>query len=39
MPQYGGLAINGCQLIWFLDYKFDETCTPGTGPMMDEELG
>jgi hypothetical protein len=31
MPQYGGLAINGCRLIGL-------TCTPGTGPMTDEEL-
>jgi hypothetical protein len=25
-------------MIGFLDCKFDETYTPGTGPMMDEEL-
>jgi hypothetical protein len=38
MPQYGGLAFETCQLIGFLDCKFDETCTPGSGPMTDEEL-
>jgi hypothetical protein len=38
MPQYGGLAFETCWLIGFLDCKFDETCAPGSGPMMDEEL-
>ncbi len=38
MPQYGGLAFEGCWLIGFLDCKFDNTCTPGSGPMTDEEL-
>jgi len=38
MPQYGGLAFATCRLIGFLDCKFDETCAPGSGPMMDEEL-
>jgi hypothetical protein len=38
MLQYGGLALNSCWLIGFLDFKFDETCAPGSGPMMDEEL-
>jgi hypothetical protein len=38
MPQYGGLAFQSCHLIGFLDCKFDETCAPGLGPMMDEEL-
>jgi hypothetical protein len=38
IPQYGGLAINGCHLIWFLDCNFDETGIPGTGPIIDEEL-
>jgi hypothetical protein len=38
MPQYSGLAFNSCWLIGFLDCKFDETCTSGSGPMMDEEL-
>jgi hypothetical protein len=38
MPQYGGLAFETCHLIGFLDCKFDETCTPGSGPMVDEEL-
>jgi hypothetical protein len=38
MPQYGGLAFESSCLIGFLDCKFDETCTPGSGPMMDKEL-
>jgi hypothetical protein len=38
MPQYGGLAFETCQLIGFLDCKFDETCNPGSGLMADEEL-
>jgi hypothetical protein len=38
MPQCGGLAFETCQLIGFLDCKFDETWAPGSGPMMDEEL-
>jgi len=38
MPQYNGLAFETCQLIGFLDCKFDETCAPGSGPMMNEEL-
>jgi hypothetical protein len=38
MPQYGGLGINGCHLVGFLDFKFDDTCAPWTGPMTDEEL-
>jgi hypothetical protein len=36
MPQYR-LGIHGCRLIMYLDCKFDETCTPGTRPMMNEE--
>jgi hypothetical protein len=32
------LAFDTCRLIGFLDCKFDETCAPGSGPMMDEEL-
>jgi hypothetical protein len=38
MPPYSGLVFETCQLIGFLDCKFDETCAPGSGPMMDEEL-
>jgi hypothetical protein len=38
MLQYGGLSMYGSWLIVFLDCKFDDTCTPGTRPMMDEEL-
>jgi hypothetical protein len=38
MPQYGGLTINGCHLIWFLNSKLDKTGMPGTGPIMDEAL-
>jgi len=38
IPQYGGLAFETCRFIGFLDCKLDETCTPGSGPMMDEEL-
>jgi hypothetical protein len=38
MPQYGGLVFESCQLIGFLDCKFDENCALGSGPMIDEEL-
>jgi len=38
MPQYGGLAFNSYHLIGFLDCKVDETCAPGSGPMIDEEF-
>ncbi len=38
MPQYSGLEFDSCQLIGFLDYKFDETCTPGSGPIMEKEI-
>jgi len=38
MSQYGGLAFDNFWLIGFLDCKFDETCTPGSRPIMDEEL-
>jgi hypothetical protein len=36
MPPYSGLVFETCQLIGFLDCKFDETCAPGSGPMMDD---
>ncbi len=32
MPQYGGLVLESCCLIGFLDCKLDETCIPGSGP-------
>jgi hypothetical protein len=38
MPYYGGLAFDSVWLIKFLDWKFDETCAPGSGLMTDEEL-
>jgi hypothetical protein len=38
MPQCGGLAFQSCHLIGFLDCKFGETCTPDSGPRMDNEL-
>ncbi len=38
MLQYGGLVFDSLWLIGFFDYKFDETCAPGSGPMTDEEF-
>jgi hypothetical protein len=37
-PQYGALLFEDVRIVGFLDCKIDETCTPGTGPMNDEEL-
>jgi hypothetical protein len=37
-PQYGELLFNNVHIVGFLDCKVDETCTPGTGPLNDEEL-
>jgi hypothetical protein len=37
-PQYGELLFQNVRIVGFLDYKIDETCTPGTGLMNDEEL-
>ncbi len=37
-PQYGGLLFGNVRIVGFLDCKVDETCTPGTGPLTDEEL-
>jgi hypothetical protein len=37
MPQYGGLALGSCCLIGFVDCKFNETCTSGSGLRTDEE--
>ena len=37
-PQYGELLFQNVRIIGFLDCKIDETCWPGSGPMVDEEL-
>ncbi len=37
-PQYGELLFEDVRIVGFLDCKIDETCTPGTGPLNDEEL-
>ncbi len=38
MPQNGGLTFQSCPLFGFLDCKFEETCVPGSRPMIEEEL-
>jgi hypothetical protein len=37
-PQYGKLLFENVRIVGFLVCKIDKTCTPGTGPMHDEEL-
>jgi hypothetical protein len=37
-PQYGELLFEDVRIVGFLDCKIDETCTPGTGRMNNEEL-
>jgi len=37
-PKYGELLFQNVRIICFLYCKIDETCTPGTGPMNNEEL-
>jgi hypothetical protein len=37
-PQYGKLLYDNVRIVGFLDCKVDETCTPDTGPLTDEEL-
>jgi len=35
-PEYGNLVFRFFRIIGFLDCKIDETCTPGSGPVIDE---
>jgi hypothetical protein len=37
-PLYGKLLFNDVHIVGFLYCKIDDTCTPGTGPLNDEEL-
>jgi len=37
-PQYGKLLFEDVRIMGFLDCKINETCTPETSPMNDEEL-
>ena len=35
-PEYGNLVFRFFRIMGFLDCKIDETCTPGSGPVIDE---
>jgi len=37
-PRYGELLFQDVRIFGFLDWKINETCTPGMGPLNDEEL-
>jgi len=37
-PQYGELLFENVRIIGFLDCKINETCTPETSPMNNDEL-
>ena len=37
-PEYGNLVFRFFRIMGFLDCKIDETCTPGSGPVIDEPL-